>query len=342
MRGAISVADHRRVPRMGAALFFLSLVAMSLAVSAQTTRLRLVSTAWTPFTNAAGQPRFALDLVEAALGRIGVTATTSIVEAAEFTPSLLKGPFDGSAAAWRDAERERALLFSNAYLENRLVLVGRRGAVVTSPTLASLKGKRIAIVGGYSYGEAIDSTGPTFVRSKTEEDSVSLLLASKVDYTLMDELVVQYIATHHALEAKTYLQLGTTPLLTRPLYLAVRRTVPDAESIVTRFNTQLRNMIADRTYHRLLHVDWISADVDGDGLAEFVPRTDQAGKVAPTSAYAVISTDQKPKTTGSQRFYVGGKYYNAWTDVPESFKVSASGVSDPDKSTLTYFKFSWK
>ena len=49
----------------------LSLAALSLAVSAQTTQLRLVSTAWSPFTNEPGQPRFALDLVEAGLGRIG-------------------------------------------------------------------------------------------------------------------------------------------------------------------------------------------------------------------------------------------------------------------------------
>ena len=37
---------------------------MSLVLSAQTAPLKLVSTAWPPFTNAAGQPRFALDLVE--------------------------------------------------------------------------------------------------------------------------------------------------------------------------------------------------------------------------------------------------------------------------------------
>ena len=36
-------------------------------------------------------------------------------------------------------------------------------------------------------------------------------------------------------------------------------------------------MIADRSYHRLLHLDWIRADVDGDGLREYVPHVDQTG-----------------------------------------------------------------
>ena len=42
----------------------------ALLIAAQTRPLRLFSTAWPPFTNEPGQPRFALDLVEAALQRI--------------------------------------------------------------------------------------------------------------------------------------------------------------------------------------------------------------------------------------------------------------------------------
>ena len=63
----------------------------------------------------------------------------------------------------------------------------------------------------------------------------------------MDALVVQYIVDNHAEQAQAKLQLGSNALITRPLYLAVRRMLPDAESIVSRFNAQLRSMIVDRT-----------------------------------------------------------------------------------------------
>jgi polar amino acid transport system substrate-binding protein len=300
-----------------------------------------VSTVWPPFTNAPGQARFALDLVEAGLGRIAVSTTTEFVDAAQYTTSLMNGPFDGSGAAWRDAEREQALIYSQPYLENRLVLVGRKGAVVSSAKLAELRGKRIAIVEGYSYGE-IENAGPVFVRSKSEEDSLRLLLDNKVDYTLMDELVVQYIVNNYATEARTKLQFGSTPLIRRPLFLAVRRSVPEAEAIVTRFNAQLRNMIVDRTYHKLLHVDWIRADVDGDGQLEYIPKTDQAGKAPPQQAYALVADEKVRLATGPQRFYIGKGIYNSWSDVPDSYKVSAPGIASPDKSTLTWFKFTWK
>ena len=323
-------------------MFVLACTAVSLAVSAQTTSLTLVSTAWPPFTNAPGQPRFALDLVEAALGRSRITAKTTIVTAAEFTPALLTGPFDGSAAAWKDAERERTLLFSQPYLENRLVLVGRRGADVTAKAIAALAGKRIAIVGGYAYGEAVDRAGPIFVRTDSEEDSVARLLASSVEYTLMDELVVQYIVSNHPKESAARLEIGSAALLTRELYLAIRRTRADATSIIAGFNAQLRGMITDRTYHRLLHVDWIRADVNGDGISEYVPLNDQAGPTPPQRIYSLFNAPEAAeKPVDKPGFYVGGNIYRDWASVPETYKSFDSQHPNPDRSTASIFRFAW-
>ena len=334
----------RRHRLRSSAVVFLSVVAASLVLSAQATQLRFVSTAWSPFTNVPGQPRFALDLVEAALGRINIAATTTIVEAGQFTPALLTGAFDGSAAAWRDAEREKLLLFSEPYLENRLILVGRKGADVSAASLAMLKGKRIAIVGGYSYGD-IDSAGPVFVRSQSEEDSLTQLLQSKADYVLMDELVVKYIVNNYPNESQARLQLGRAPLVIRPLFVAVRRSRPDAKSIIVGFNAQLRGLIADRTYHKLLHVDWIRADIDGDGVPEDVPYSDKAGTMAPQEVYALTTTKtpaQSSKTVQlSPRFYLGGSIYENWAAVPNRYKVPDPDRPEASRSTASVFKFVW-
>jgi polar amino acid transport system substrate-binding protein len=326
-----------------------AVAAMSSIVSAQAARLRLVSTAWAPFTNEPGKPRFALDLVEAAMGRIGVTASTTIVDANQFTTSLLGGRFDGSAAAWKDAERERLLLFSQPYLENRLILVGRRGSDVSATTLSALKGKRIALVEGYSYGAEVEKAGPVIVASRTEEDSLTQLLSGRVDYTLMDDIVVQYILNAYEEQARAKLQVGSSPLLTRPLYLAVRRDRPDAKSIIERFNGQLRGLIADGTYHRLLHVDWIRADVDGDGVAEFVPRSERSGPQEPQRAYSftTIPPEELNKLTQPQprgnepRFYFGGTVYQGWQTVPERYKAPDYTQPETVRPSGSIFSFSW-
>jgi polar amino acid transport system substrate-binding protein len=325
-------------------LSFAAIVASTLVLlSAEPRTLRLVSSSWPPFTNEAGQPRFALDLVEAALSRIGVSSTTSIVPAAQFTSALLSGAFDGSAAAWKDPQRETALIFSDPYLENRLVLVGRRGSDVSATALGALTGKRIAIVSGYSYGDAAERSGPTFVRAQTEEECVSRLLGGSADYTLMDELVVHYITSNYAAEARQKLAIGTTALVVRPLYLAIRKEAPDAAGVIARFNSQLRGMIADHTYHRMLHVDWIRADVDGDGVPEYVPGTDELGTTQPQSAYVVSTAGvAKAAPSAEPRFFIGGNIYRDWASVPESYKSTANdGHDDPRRSMGSVFTFHW-
>lgn len=319
------------------------LLPVTAVVSAQRVPLRFVSTAWPPFTNAPGQARFALELVDEALKRIGESpADTAIVDEAAFTTALLGNEFDGSAAAWKDAEREKRLLYSEPYLENRLILVGRRGSDVSAASLGALAGKRIVVVGGYSYGDAVTrASGPIFVRSSGEEDSVAKLLANEADYTLMDELVVQYLLDHYGEQARSRLQLGTQPLVIRTLHVAIRRERPDAASIIRRFNAELRAMIVDRTYHKLLHLDWIAADLDGDGRVELISRTEQVGDTPPSRPYDLFVTTPTtpPKSDTERRFYMGGSIYENWAAVPESYKNSNSNRPDPARSTASIFSF---
>lgn len=325
-------------------MLLVSFIAVPIMAAAQAPRLQFVSTPWSPFTNAAGQPRYALDLVGDALKRAGIIAETVIVDEASLTPSLLSGEFDGSAALWKDTERERALLYSQPYLENRLILVGRRGSDVSAASLSDLAGRRIALIAGYAYGEAAETKdGPIFVPSHSKEDSVAKLLNGEVDYTLMDDLVIQYLVRHHEEEARTRLDFGPTPLITRSLHLAVSRSHPDAESIISRFNTVVVGMMVDGSYHRLLHLDWIDADVDGDGLREFVPHDDQAGPDEPERPYALF------RATGTayaepdkkRRFYLGGKIYEGWSTVPAHYKAPDYSRPGPSRHAVKIFSFTW-
>ncbi len=322
-------------------LLLVLMIALPTMAADQVRNLKFGSTAWPPFTNAPGQPRFALDLVEAALERIGFAAETVIVDEARLTPSLLGGEFDGSAAVWKDVERERVLIYSEPYLENRLILVGRQGSDVSAASLSDLAGKRIALVAGYAYGEAAKAKdGPIIVGSTSEENSVAKLLDGDVDYTLMDELVIQYIVSNHGEAARTRLAFGSVPLITRSLHVAVRRSLPDAESIVSRFNDELRGMIADRSYHRLLHLDWIRADVDGDGLMEHVPRRDQAAPRAPERSYDLFTSGGPAKAPGAtRRFYFAGNIYEGWASVPGKFKTLDYARAEPGRLKVDIFTF---
>jgi polar amino acid transport system substrate-binding protein len=338
-------------PRFGVLL--LAIVATGLLATeatAQTTQatskpaaLHLGSTPWSPFTNAPGKPRYATDLVEAALRRLGITAETAVVPEGTLTAALMEGKFDGSPALWRDPEREAKLVYSKPYLENRLVLVARRGDDVSAPALPALAGKRIALVDGYAYGDVLQvPKGPTYVAASSVEQSLEKVLAGDADYVLMDELVVQYLLTNYPNEVKARLAIGTEPLLVRTLHFALRRSVIGAESIVARFDAEMTKMIADHSYQLLLKLGWMEADVDGDGRTELVPASDQAGRDAPVRRYELVTvTANKPKPDTPKRFYLGGQVYEGWTNVPEKYKVMDSLKTPQGSQIVPLFTFKW-
>jgi len=313
-----------RRPRM-LAVWLALLPAIALAADPQA--LRLASDSWPPFTDVPERTRVAVELVHTALQRAGVQATTTIVDWKDVETGIRNATFDGSAAMWRTAERERDLVFSAPYLENRLVLVGRKGSDVAATTISDLAGKRVAAVGRYAYGTEIENAvGVYFVSGRNDQDDLTKLLAGDVDYMLVDELVSRYLVANQPDETAATLEIGSTPLARRTLHLAIRRDVPGAEEIVNAFNTEIRAMLRDGSYARILQIGWIQVDVDGDGLDELVPFGDMVGMAPPSSVYDVFGT--MPETEPEeQRIFIQGNIFEGWDAIPDQYR--AKGPAEP-------------
>src|SRR6185312_15707255 len=109
-------------------------------------KLHLVADRFPPFMDTSDQPRVAIDLVTTALARAGYIADTEILPIEQVIQGLVEKRFAGSSALWRSEDREEFLLYSEPYLENRLLLVGRKGTPVSAQSFAELAGKRVGLV----------------------------------------------------------------------------------------------------------------------------------------------------------------------------------------------------
>jgi hypothetical protein len=271
----------------------------------------------------------ALDLVSMALARAGYTAVHEIAPLSELLSELRAGStYDGSAALWRSAEREEFLLYSEPYIENRMVLVGRKGTDVSAKSFAELRGKKVGIVKDYAYGPEVDgATEPVFVRGETTEKNLHALLHGELDYVLADALNVHHLKQQYPEQMREKLVTGTTPLITRPMHFTLRKDFPNARQILDRFNEQRKKMLKDGSYHAVLQVDWILADIDGDGIAEMVAAGNKVGVKAPQSGYQPLSFSKGGVIPGSEskaRFVVNGVPYDTWDTVPDYFKPPCS------------------
>lgn len=304
--------------------------------------LHLGSDVWPPFTDLPGRRRVAVDLVLMALTRAGIEASTAIEgDFDRLLGELRAGELDGSVALWRTPEREKFLLFSSPYLENRLVLLARKGSDTSATSLARLAGKRVALVEGYAYGEAIETTkGPVFVRGRSDQENLERLLTGDVDYLVADEVLIHALFERYGSRARVLLDVGSAPIVERPLHFAVRRDLPDAAAIIARFDQAIRGMIADGSYNRILGMTWIRADVDGDGKSELVLGGQQAGVAAPEESYDVFgSRTGSAEADDDPGYVVDGKIYPHWSDIPSIYRVPIERKGAGPEPGITLFQF---
>jgi polar amino acid transport system substrate-binding protein len=313
--------------------------AKSAAEAPASITLRLASSPWPPFVDTPGNPSVAVELVTTALARAGYIAQDEVTSLEVVMEGLKAGSYDGSTSLWRNAEREQFLLYSQAYLENRLMLVGAKGSNVDVTSFAQLQGKKVGLVQGYAYGSEVDQAKePVFVRGVSTEENLRALVRGQLDYVLCDALVLQHLTQQYPHETREKLAIGSTPLIKRTLHFAVRKDRPDAQRIIDSFNRQLTQMLSDGSYHRALHVDWIHADLDGDGKLELVAAGEQLGAEPPASGYQLMSfapaggaADRDPS---SARFVIKGVAYDSWDAVPEDYKKTPSQAVTPKPGTL--------
>ncbi len=317
------------------------LLTWSLIGQSQETKLHLVSDVWPPFTNVPGQQAFAIELVKESLNRSGVIVQNEVIEDVNITNYINEKKFDGSSALWRSADREKTLIFSAPYLQNQLVLVGKKGSDVSAASFSELKGKKVAIVNYYDYGSSVDEASQVeFIKGVNQQKNLDKLLKGEVDYILVDALMIQYLLNYQSEEVEKYLEVGEHPLVRRSLHFALRKDVPNAKEIIEQFNKEVVNMVVDGSYNRILQINWIRADVDGDGRLEMVQGGRQAGMDAPTSSYDVwLVNSNGAETDYSDEFYVDGNFYENWDNIPQEYKSAPITQEDVQKVTILDFNF---
>jgi polar amino acid transport system substrate-binding protein len=319
-------------------LSFLFLFCSFATVSAQNQQITLASDIWPPFTDQAGKQSIALELVQEALKKGNIDTKIEITEFKTLLEGIKSGVYDGSAALWSSEARKSDFKFSLPYFQNRLVLVGRKGMDVGARSLAELEGKNIAVVDDYAY-ELPKSVADkiTFTYAKSTQEVLELLLNGQADYMLMDALILQYLLTYQQADVQTHLAVGTTPLINRTLHLVLRSDLENVDAIIDMFNQQIGKMVADGSYNEILQLNWIQADVDGDGKTEMVLNGDRAGKQAPSDIYNLaLQNTESVMLADNSRYYIEGKVYDSWNQVPDNYKVDHGGNMGNDIGLLSF------
>lgn len=305
---------------------------LTLIGMAQNPEIKLVSDVWPPFTNSTEQKSIANELVQEALRRMEITSSVNIEPFAMVLTDLQSNKFSGSAALWKISEREDYLYFSNPYLQNQLMLVSKKEVVVNNLSIKDLSNKRIGVVKGYAYADSlVNNPNIELVTSESDQRNVEKLFTGEIDFLLVDALVLSYMMKYEMNNVMSALAISDSPFETKDLHFALNKQVPNAQKIINAFNSEVLEMIKDGSYHKILGMQWIEADVNNDGVSELVLQGDTAGKISPEDVYGLFyeggsnSTTVKPK-----QLFIDGTLYANWGDVPDRYKNNPQNVPTPE------------
>jgi len=313
------------------------LLLLNFSLYSQQTGLKLAADAWPPFTNVEGEKSILTDLVSEALTRMNTESTVTIIKFNDVLSEIESGKFDGSPALWISDERKEKYFFSKPYLYNQLILVGRKGSDVSQSSFDELSGKKIGVVDNYAYGNFGNNKEITILSDVNNQKNLENLLSDKIDYMLVDALLIQYMLKYQLNDVTQHLAIGQKPLLVKPLHFALGKHVENAEEIISQFNEEIEKMVVDESFNRILELNWIQADVDGDGVTELVLGSNMAGTSAPQNIYGLMLDNSYKDKNGPNRYYVDGKLYEDWDNIPKSYKLDLVEDKTPSEED-TYIR----
>lgn len=218
------------------------------AVAAETVKLGIGD--WPPYfaQNLKHGGSFAY-IVTQAFGAAGYGVSDTFLPWKRALAMAQSGELDGSPGWKVTDERRKSFLFSDPVIVSTSVFFHLKSAAISWHSLDDLKGKRIGVTAGYSYGPAFDAAvqDKRLVTDAAEDDltAFKMLLGGRTDLLVMNRDVGLDIM-HRALTSS---QAGTLtyepqPIDEQPSYLMIAKSCPRAAQLIADFNRGLANIKA--------------------------------------------------------------------------------------------------
>ena len=231
----------------------------------------LVASSFSTFVDNEGEPARLNAIVAEAFSLMKKDVDLAVMRQAFLGSELRARRADGEFAYLDLGDRDSEYYYSKAYLPLHLYVASKKPIAENIKLLPHLNDKRVAIENRFA-------NTPTFRRLKEikwsrnpssydafkqiADDRAPLLLSSRL---LIDELnrLVQH-------DNEEILFLSPVPLLKTGVHLSLHKDTNNAQALITGFEDAIDSMQYAGRFNVLLGLSWLTKDVNGDGVADFI------------------------------------------------------------------------
>ena len=232
---------------------FLYLVLGSATLMVQAQPLIAIDNANPPFMyQHQGQPKGLYPvLLQGVFQRAGITVE---IQAMPWKRALMRGGRGelGIGGIYKTASRLAIFDYSQTIFEEKLIVYVRRGTATSFHALSDLYGKRVGVIRGWSYTEALDKAlndGSIMARaSGSDEANFKMLALGRLDAVIAIELAGQHIVQQLQLDQVVALQPALSINSTHLVFAKQAKQ----QALLQRFDQSLEAMRADGSLAELL------------------------------------------------------------------------------------------
>lgn len=192
---------------------------------------------------------FDVDIIDEALHRTGWSAEFSFLPWKRALEFAMRGDVDGLCSCSHTPEREATLLFSNELGAVSVGLFARDATALAGISkVADLKGRKVAVVGGYNLEGELSDAGATVLAASGDKNALDMLVGGNIDLLYGYELTTRHFMRSEKPDtAVEYLEMHRNPY-----YFCLSRQMPQAEQAMADFNRGLAEMAKDGSIARIL------------------------------------------------------------------------------------------
>ena len=196
-----------------------------------------------------GHAGFDIDIVGEALKRVGWSTEISFMPWKRALELAERGQYDGLCSCSHTKEREAKLLFSDELGAVSVGLFARsEDALAGIGSVADLKGRKVATVGGYNLEGELITAGAAVEATSSDKNALDMLVGGNVDLLYGYELTTKhFIRSDPRSTSIVYKEIRRNPY-----YFCLSRAMPGADAAMQGFNRSLKDMAADGSVQRIL------------------------------------------------------------------------------------------
>jgi len=195
----------------------------------------------------------ALELVSHVLRRAGYEPEIEIKSWSRAMEGVRIGLYDALAAAWYSEEREKDYLFSEPYLDSKLILVKMRANPASYYKLQDLQGRRLGVRVDYAYGVDFAAVpGLQLVEENHLIQNLLNLLNGSVDLVIGDQRTVALQLQEYLSKQAHKFEVVEIDLPPRQRHLAASRALKGQDKMIDAFNRALAETMKDGSHDAIV------------------------------------------------------------------------------------------